>query len=312
MLNSRSAEYAGNPDGRRQARCCWTPGAGGRLRLSGADVGPTRPPKVSLWLDETSELPLGGIRVLDLAGPLGSYCCRLLADAGRRRGQGRAARGRPLRAAARRSPVTGQIRRAASASPTTRPTSAGWCSTTGAPRRSACWPTWARTPTWCVLTPTGARTGGGLRHGDGRAGLGRAAGGGLLHHAVRLDRALPHLARHASRLARHERPDVRPGSARGPAGGGAWPAALRLHRDARRGRRARRPARPAAGRRPADRHVGARGDDPSPASTSTATPTSPASATGARARRSIPAAAPGSAGTAWSSSPRQPTSTGSR
>jgi len=31
---------------------------------------------------ETSELPLGGIRVLDLAGPLGSYCGRLLADAG--------------------------------------------------------------------------------------------------------------------------------------------------------------------------------------------------------------------------------------
>ena len=31
---------------------------------------------------ETSELPLGGIRVLDLAGPLGSYCARLLADAG--------------------------------------------------------------------------------------------------------------------------------------------------------------------------------------------------------------------------------------
>jgi crotonobetainyl-CoA:carnitine CoA-transferase CaiB-like acyl-CoA transferase len=31
---------------------------------------------------QTSELPLGGIRVLDLAGPLGSYCGRLLADAG--------------------------------------------------------------------------------------------------------------------------------------------------------------------------------------------------------------------------------------
>src|SRR5579859_4874297 len=30
----------------------------------------------------TAELPLGGIRVLDLAGPLGSYCGRLLADAG--------------------------------------------------------------------------------------------------------------------------------------------------------------------------------------------------------------------------------------
>jgi crotonobetainyl-CoA:carnitine CoA-transferase CaiB-like acyl-CoA transferase len=32
--------------------------------------------------ERTSELPLGGIRVLDLAGPLGSYCGRLLADAG--------------------------------------------------------------------------------------------------------------------------------------------------------------------------------------------------------------------------------------
>jgi crotonobetainyl-CoA:carnitine CoA-transferase CaiB-like acyl-CoA transferase len=32
--------------------------------------------------EQTSELPLGGIRVLDLAGPLGSYCGRLLADAG--------------------------------------------------------------------------------------------------------------------------------------------------------------------------------------------------------------------------------------
>ena len=31
---------------------------------------------------QTSELPLGGIRVLDLADPLGSYCGRLLADAG--------------------------------------------------------------------------------------------------------------------------------------------------------------------------------------------------------------------------------------
>jgi crotonobetainyl-CoA:carnitine CoA-transferase CaiB-like acyl-CoA transferase len=31
---------------------------------------------------ETSELPLGGIRVLDLSGPLGTYCGRLLADAG--------------------------------------------------------------------------------------------------------------------------------------------------------------------------------------------------------------------------------------
>jgi crotonobetainyl-CoA:carnitine CoA-transferase CaiB-like acyl-CoA transferase len=31
---------------------------------------------------QISELPLGGIRVLDLAGPLGSYGCRLLADAG--------------------------------------------------------------------------------------------------------------------------------------------------------------------------------------------------------------------------------------
>ncbi|MGH3149382.1 MAG: CaiB/BaiF CoA transferase family protein [Streptosporangiaceae bacterium] len=30
----------------------------------------------------TAELPLGGIRVLDLSGPLGSYCGRLLADAG--------------------------------------------------------------------------------------------------------------------------------------------------------------------------------------------------------------------------------------
>src|SRR6266542_1044893 len=29
-----------------------------------------------------SGLPLGGIRVLDLSGPLGSYCARLLADAG--------------------------------------------------------------------------------------------------------------------------------------------------------------------------------------------------------------------------------------
>jgi len=32
--------------------------------------------------EDTSRLPLGGIRVLDLAGPLGSYCGRLLADAG--------------------------------------------------------------------------------------------------------------------------------------------------------------------------------------------------------------------------------------
>jgi len=32
--------------------------------------------------EDTSQLPLGGIRVLDLAGPLGSYCGRLLADAG--------------------------------------------------------------------------------------------------------------------------------------------------------------------------------------------------------------------------------------
>src|SRR5579863_7775190 len=32
--------------------------------------------------ERTSELPLGGIRVLDLAGPLGSYGARLLADAG--------------------------------------------------------------------------------------------------------------------------------------------------------------------------------------------------------------------------------------
>ncbi|MFZ0191474.1 MAG: CoA transferase [Streptosporangiaceae bacterium] len=32
--------------------------------------------------ERTSELPLGGIRVLDVAGPLGSYCGRLLADAG--------------------------------------------------------------------------------------------------------------------------------------------------------------------------------------------------------------------------------------
>jgi crotonobetainyl-CoA:carnitine CoA-transferase CaiB-like acyl-CoA transferase len=31
---------------------------------------------------ETSALPLGGIRVVDLSGPLGSYCGRLLADAG--------------------------------------------------------------------------------------------------------------------------------------------------------------------------------------------------------------------------------------
>ena len=31
---------------------------------------------------DTSGLPLGGIRVLDLSGPLGSYCARLLADAG--------------------------------------------------------------------------------------------------------------------------------------------------------------------------------------------------------------------------------------
>ena len=31
----------------------------------------------------TSGLPLGGIRVLDLSGPLGSYCARLLADLGR-------------------------------------------------------------------------------------------------------------------------------------------------------------------------------------------------------------------------------------
>jgi crotonobetainyl-CoA:carnitine CoA-transferase CaiB-like acyl-CoA transferase len=32
--------------------------------------------------ERTSELPLRGIRVLDLAGPLGCYCARLLADAG--------------------------------------------------------------------------------------------------------------------------------------------------------------------------------------------------------------------------------------
>ncbi len=31
---------------------------------------------------DTAELPLGGIRVLDLSGPLGCYCGRLLADAG--------------------------------------------------------------------------------------------------------------------------------------------------------------------------------------------------------------------------------------
>ena len=32
--------------------------------------------------ERTAELPLDGIRVLDMAGPLGSYCARLLADAG--------------------------------------------------------------------------------------------------------------------------------------------------------------------------------------------------------------------------------------
>jgi crotonobetainyl-CoA:carnitine CoA-transferase CaiB-like acyl-CoA transferase len=33
-------------------------------------------------MNETPQLPLGGIRVLDLSGPLGSYCGRLLADLG--------------------------------------------------------------------------------------------------------------------------------------------------------------------------------------------------------------------------------------
>src|ERR1700678_1394801 len=41
------------------------------------DAGATADPA-----GEVSALPLGGIRVLDLAGPLGSYCARLLADAG--------------------------------------------------------------------------------------------------------------------------------------------------------------------------------------------------------------------------------------
>ena len=91
-------------------------------------------------------LPLDGIRVLDLSGPVGSYGGRLLANAGADVVKVELPAGDELR---RQGPFAGRQpgRNAAWPSRTTTPTSAGSSWITVVPKHSACWPSWAPAPT---------------------------------------------------------------------------------------------------------------------------------------------------------------------
>src|SRR6266581_213809 len=135
-----------------------------------------------------SGLPLGGIRVLDLSGPLGSYCARLLADAGADVVKAEPPEGDPLR---RRPPFAGDR---------------------ADPEGSLSFAYYHANKRGVVLDyrrPEAA---------DVLAELGGPGHGGLLDHAVRPDRTVPDLAGDPPDLARNERADVHAGTARGAAG----------------------------------------------------------------------------------------------
>ena len=202
----------------RSARLAITAAHRHRLAdLLAADAGPVRgAPMMAGDL-----LPLDGIRVLDLSGPVGSYGGRLLADIGadvvkvelpagdelRRQGPFAGRRsdpersltfayyhankrgivaGLPPRGGARRAGRAGRERRRRAADP----------------------------------------AGGGLRPGLRRAVLGRRGCGRLRGHAVRAHRPLPHLARHPPHVLRAGRRHVLPGAARRAAGRHAGPPAV--------------------------------------------------------------------------------------
>ena len=190
-------------------RCSWrTSGRGRRAGRSGAD-------------DRSGVAAAGRDPRPGPGGPVGSYCGRLLADAGADVVKVELPAGDELR---RQGPFAG-----GRSDPERSLTFAYY----QANKRGIVLD-YRRAEALGVLAELGANAdvvlpdpaGGGLRSEDTRAVLGRAGASRLRGHAVRADRPLPHLARHPPHLLRAGRRDVLAGTARRSADRDAGPPAL--------------------------------------------------------------------------------------
>ena len=105
--------------------------------------------KAMLPMTTQDSLPLDGIRVLDLSGPVGAYGGRLLADIGADVVKVELPAGDELRSQAPFAGRRSDPERSLTFAYYHAATSAGSSLTTAALTRSACWPSWAAARTSC-------------------------------------------------------------------------------------------------------------------------------------------------------------------